>query len=306
MKNALWFLYKPADEREKELFYHAYARSFNFLMGALITLVLALRWWSDVFRGFTSFGTLLVILIAVAYYLGWKTLKNEELTIQTQFSAHLPSLYIVCGVLGSVGVLYFASLYFFRDYRDLLVVIFTIIWAVVVRVVAWFSTDKLQLPTRIALVLALPFLTLLLSRTQGVKLSDRLFKVFGWLLIAVVISVAFLAIFLMQTRIVPVEVKVSETPYVTVSEFAPELNKGQYYTTIPYHSLPKRELVVGNFVLLQDGNLARIQRIETTKLFGIESKKFLVKITSTTEKVVGEKEVKDVVEPMTQYKEGIK
>ena len=182
MKNALWFLYKPQDERERELFYHAYARSFNFLVAALLIFIMVLKYAVPVSIQAQIINVYLVMFIIISYYLGWRTLQKEEIIVNAQFSSRLPSPYIVWGILGGIGALYLVTMFAISYHKmdsikEEVNIVFTGVWMVAVRLLAWFSTNKLQLPVRVGLVLAFPLFAVLLSRTQGENNRKKSYEV---------------------------------------------------------------------------------------------------------------------------------
>lgn len=191
MKNILWFLYNPQDERERELYYRACARAFTFLMIALVI------------------GTFIelrpIFLIITAFLVGWTTLRNEEMTHPTVFSSRLPPAKIVWGILGGVILMSMTAsllgrtLGIFDDHEFTYIVLgFSTIWSVMVRMLAWQSTDRLQLLARLLLVIFFPLFTIILARVKGESMGIKIMKTFGILLLLLIPLFIFTLIFVLR------------------------------------------------------------------------------------------------------------
>ncbi len=77
MKNILWFLHKPSDERESMLYSIAYSRSFKFIMFVLVLLFIVFSRANTSIPGYIIFFVLLLLLITT-HLVGWSTFVNED------------------------------------------------------------------------------------------------------------------------------------------------------------------------------------------------------------------------------------
>ena len=309
MKNALWFLYKPQDERERELFYHAYARSFNFLVAALMVGYVAFKWlpvdmWCGInYHSLINFCVALIILIA--YYLGWKTLEKEEITVNAQFSKKLPSPLVIWGALGLFWVVYIIALLLWKEHYNDIGTWFNISWAIYVRIIAWRSTDKLQTPTRFILVATLPFFTIVLSRTQGGSLFDRVIKSVGLVIIPLIFLIStFTAVFVSSRLLPSPDSSISDSPlkstYVVNDELEPLIHKGQLFVTIPY-KVGQKAIVIGDLIKMKDGLMGQVIEVEAGGFLGFGKKKFTVRTVNNSTKIIEENEILERVQLIPNF-----
>lgn len=177
MKNWLWFLYKPQDEREKELYYQAYARAFNFAMIVLFISFLASRIIPHTLRNsYQEFSQLLLplflplyflVIIVVAYFIGWTSLRREDIGKVSDFGKNLPSTRLIWGVLGGLHIVFIAILLLSKEFYYSIFIGWGVVWIIAVRIIAWRSTNKLQLPMRLIIVGCIPLLTIIFSRLRS-------------------------------------------------------------------------------------------------------------------------------------------
>ncbi len=117
MKNFLWFLRKPNDEREQILYLQAYKRVLYFLFGILVfgSVVTGANALLDVF-GFQfekkvfsvpvlALDMAIDLTFLICIFLGWHVLRKEELDVESQKIAHKQNFWFILASLSGVLIL---------------------------------------------------------------------------------------------------------------------------------------------------------------------------------------------------------
>jgi hypothetical protein len=209
MKNALWFLYKPVDEREQGLYGKAFTRCFSFLMSILLIGMFILRLAPYgrpeylAWRGFLTAPSLalyFLIIIVSTYFIGRSALKNEELESQHSIASHPFSWGVIIVLLTSIFIVDGLEIYFgFGMPHSHLSLLFVIPYWILLGYFAWRSSDKLQYPIRLILAIFAPSFTLILSRISGKTLGSKVIKTIGLMAIPFIILLGLTIGFLART-----------------------------------------------------------------------------------------------------------
>ncbi len=221
-QNFFWFLNKPTDERENEIYNLAYSRAFKFIMLAL-AVIFILSAKADL-----NFPTYLIffvtfLLLVVTHVIGWATLKNEDLSDEDESipgKKPLWLLYVIPGVLIIYGI---AVMFLFSEFDSiikLLVLGFGLMQLLLIEY-SFVLTKKMPLYVRLILSVLYPLFAIFLVTSKNYNKSKikAILESIGYNVILAIISI----VLVFGARMFVF------TPFYNATDyFEPELKKGEY------------------------------------------------------------------------------
>ncbi len=241
MKNFLWFLHKPNDEREQMLYLKAYKQVLYFFLGifvcaSLFTGILGIG--DNIFSApFWVLDVCIDIIFLVCIFLGWNILRKEELdslsksvTRPVKVTMILVALAVILAGAGGLSQ-------FFLEWSVLFYFVgFLLFWGVLCYL-AWRSlSDSIPLLIRLYLALLYPIFVLVFSRLSS-KITVRKF-----------ISRSFVALFLhlllMLVFVLGFTLTSGPRYSVMTDHFAPDLQKGQQVFAAEFTDLKINDYIV--------------------------------------------------------------
>lgn len=180
MKNFLWFLRKPTDEREQLLYLQAYRRVLYFLFGILVfgSLLTGANALFDVFdfqlekRIFSVpvvvLDTAIDLTFLICIFLGWHVLRKEELDVESKKIVHKQNVWVILGSLILVLILsYLVTQVFPQSYIPIYLIGLGVAW-LILSVFSYRSlTQTVPLLLRIYLSIFYPLFVLVFSRISS-------------------------------------------------------------------------------------------------------------------------------------------
>ncbi|GEM_PF-1899192 len=250
MKNILWFLHKPVDEREQVLYSKAYQRALGVILISFVLLIIVFSLFQ--LHTVPGIGTVVPyvfwIILVIADVTGWNTLREEEIEVTDVLSTSLKVKYIffaaVVVILSQIAITFvFPELYLIAGF----VTLFGLQGILIV--FAWIATPKVFLPFRILLTVLFPLYVIVFLKLKRKNLVIRFFEsvVISFFLVTIFIGGLFIInMFLLRGRIV--------TPvYISTAYFEPDLPE----KSMQYVDLRDRNFQLHDFVTFigDDGKL---------------------------------------------------
>ena len=241
MKNFLWFLHKPNDEREQLLYIKAYKQVLSFLLGIFVV--------ASIFTGILGIGDgvfsvpfwaldmFIDIVFLVCIFIGWNILRKEELDSLSRPVTHPIKVRTIFAVLIVVfaGVVVLSQ--FFLEWSLLFYFVgFLIFWGAL----AYFSwksmSGAIPLLIRVYLALLYPIFVLVFSRLSS-KITVRKFisRSFLSFVFHIVLLLVFALVFTLTS---------GPRYSVMTDRFEPDLQKGQQVFASDFTELKVNDYIV--------------------------------------------------------------
>lgn len=242
MKNFLWFLHKPTDEREQALYHVAYQRVLFFLLGLFLIFSLFTGFFSLGEHTFSApvwildLGVDLVFLVCI--FLGWNVVRKEELESLSQKVTQPQRISLILGSLVLVLVVGLTLGHFFPAWFLLIYMLTALLSWIVISIFSWYSLQKsIPVLLRVYLTILYPLFVLVFSRLPS--------KITVWKFISSSILGFFLHILLFLTITFGFLFATGTPYYVSTNAFAPELPQGErILATKSFGSLAVNDFIV--------------------------------------------------------------
>lgn len=242
MKNLLWFLHKPTDEREHMLYKKAYERILSF-----IAIVFLLALVGFMFAPVDTTVPAVVIeftlwtLFVISVLIGWSAVRDEEL------DADVPRKKIKLWTLLAVIAIVVANFIVITLINPTLFfpagVITMFLIHIVFVVFAWNATRGIVLTFRLLLSLVFPLFTLVFL-TSDVK--NPIGRVIASIIMT--ISLYIILIVSMAMMIGTIQGTVVTPVYISTNHFEPELKKDD----VVYVDMRIKEYAVNDYMMFID------------------------------------------------------
>lgn len=244
MKHLLWFLHKPADERERSLYYHAYSRVLSFMSGALVIglIVFSLADIGLSIPGFVLKAILWIVAIG-SIFAGWSVLKKEDLDAIPRVQVGGKKIFLTVAIIELI----FMFVVFLSPSLFVLSGIITLfVMHIALTVFAWKYLKDALLPFRILLSVLFPVFALTLISSKETSEIKRSIKAIAETLIIYMVfgfSMFFVMALLRGGVVTPV--------YINSDFFAPTLHKGE----VVYADAREKNTYPGDYIFFigEDG-----------------------------------------------------
>lgn len=219
--NLTWFLHKPIDEREKDLYQRAQQAGFSTLTICLIFVLLGAWMFPTVSLNISVIGWMALLVLLLAYISGWFVLRDEDIkldhpTPDKELRKQARNFWFALIAVAAMNILFViaAPEYYFRFICSFGLFAYFYSFGTALRL-----SKQFPLPVRIALAIFLPIPTIVWVAMNTTSTFKKIAAMVG-LTFATALSLIIMILALRQFVVSPF--------YLTTNAFAPEYTQGQY------------------------------------------------------------------------------
>lgn len=265
MKNFLWFIHKPADEREETLFNTAYRNSLAALWIGISFLFITSYYLAEATFQASFLCIASLLLLFTSYLSGWISLRNEDLTYKKEGIKKLPQAWLFLLFFVMIQALAFTMVYFFPEKYFSIFIVSIVAIEILLMTWAFESTKYLSTHIRLIVSLIIPTIATPFAYFRQKSLLKRVLIALGF---NVLIAISILG------GISMVRALIVEPIMIGTTIFEPELKNGQSVL------IDKRahQYNQNDYIILKDE-----QGLMVAKIVAIKNEEVLI-TTSTGEK----------------------